>query len=278
MSAATLSFVAPEARREPCSWPRCGHRPMWEGRVDTQKGRRRYPAFCTPHAIRWAKKRRAELPLPGRILQAMRAEALPEGSAGSWRVRRLTQSVEASDELARRFGRGYRVTDPGVHTGLECTTWSTLNRPHGELVMLDSWAELRSHLAFVLRARGEVLVTGLGLGCVVRGLLLRDEVTRIDVVERERDVIRLVAPHLPSDSRVRIHRRDAMTFVTETKSWGWDCAWHDLWSHPDRDEDHLANVHTKLFVALRDQVRVQGAWAYPRWARRMFRERGLALV
>jgi hypothetical protein len=36
--------------------------------------------------------------------------------------------------------------------------------------MNDFPQELKKHLDFVLRARGRVLVTGLGLGCVVRGL------------------------------------------------------------------------------------------------------------
>ncbi len=45
--------------------------------------------------------------------------------------------------------------------------------------------------------RGHVLVAGLGLGLIVHALATNRSVTRITVVEREQDVIDLVAPLVP---------------------------------------------------------------------------------
>lgn len=43
-----------------------------------------------------------------------------------------------------------------------------------------------------------------------------------------------------------------------------DCAWHDLWSDPDRNEPHLALIHSELFVRCHNAVSFQGAWAFPK--------------
>jgi hypothetical protein len=52
-----------------------------------------------------------------------------------------------------------------------------------EVVMEDSPRELRRHLPIWMHAHGRVLVTGLGLGCVVRGLLASPHVEYIDVAK-----------------------------------------------------------------------------------------------
>jgi spermidine synthase len=51
--------------------------------------------------------------------------------------------------------------------------------------MEDTLSELRRHTPIFMRAKGRLLVTGLGLG-VVRGLLAKPEVEHIDVVEIDR--------------------------------------------------------------------------------------------
>lgn len=53
------------------------------------------------------------------------------------------------------------------------------------------------------KSSGSVLVGGLGLGLVAHALAENPKVKEIDVIERERDVIKLVGPHLPE--KVRVH-------------------------------------------------------------------------
>jgi len=147
--------------------------------------------------------------------------------------------------------------------------------------MNDFPKELKKHLEFIRRARGRVLVTGLGLGCVIRGLIANDKVDHIDVVERSRDVIKLCWPWAV-DARlfkiqplVTLHQMDANRQLPPGT---WDYAWHDLWSDPERGERHLQVLHSKLFTKLHKRVRVQGAWAAPRWLRHRRLQKGFETI
>lgn len=194
------------------------------------------------------------------FLAAMRASAIPDGERGPWRVTRfeVNQDVQLGIEM-----QGRPVPSAGQYVSL-------LNA--GICVMNDTDPELLTHFDFILRARGAVLVMGLGLGCVVRGLLAKKKVASIDVVERDDAVLDLVAPFMPRDARVRVHHAEAEEFVARTRKLRWDCAWHDLWTDRDKGEPHLQVLHNRLLIALKDRVRMQGAWQYPRDMRRMLRQ------
>lgn len=198
-----------------------------------------------------------------RILDAMRADAIPAGASGLWYVAKATVG-------ALPFGD--RMDAPGSYTFLYRYTDSTMLRG-GESVMSDNRLELAKHLDFVMRARGRVLVTGLGLGCVLRGLMARAQVESIDLVERDRDVIALVWPHIPKDPRVTLHCAEAVDWVKRHRDRRWDAAWHDLWTDTDSGEPSLPIVHQRLMLALRRRVGWQGAWHFPRHLQRVLRER-----
>ncbi len=82
----------------------------------------------------------------------------------------------------------YRVAKPITIRGLtiDGKTWMVDDPPH--------WWAMEEHAQFY---RGHVLVAGLGLGLIVHALATNRSVTRITVVEREQDVIDLVAPLVP---------------------------------------------------------------------------------
>jgi hypothetical protein len=200
------------------------------------------------------------------IIERMRATFIPEGSAGLWRVERL-QITPVTCDMIKRVEK--REAVPGPLCLLRRYTDSTLYTG-GEVVMDDSPHELKKHLNFVLRARGRVLVTGLGLGCVVRGLLARPAVQHVDVVERSQDVIDLVGPYMPASRRLAIHHADAFEFLRNPAS-DWDCAWHDIWTDTDAGEPSLQLAHALLQLQLHGRVRWQGAWAFPRHFRRAYR-------
>lgn len=204
------------------------------------------------------------------ILQAMRADCVPESEAGLWYVKKCQihghekERFDAKNE--KNFSDQYRCDfpPPGLYTYLfrwtEATRYGMAMNPkaHGELVMNDFPGELEKHLQFILKARGRVLVTGLGIGCVVRGLLHRDVVDAIDIVERDANVIKLCG-HSVEHPKVRIIKCDATVFDPEGK---YDWAWHDLWSDTDKNEEHLALIHMRLMTRLMDHVPKQGAWAF----------------
>lgn len=204
------------------------------------------------------------------IVRAMRAASMPAPQArGLWQITRT--DLRATFVHGATFAWAcleygfddYPEIDP-VTTSLYRWTDATIGQAHGECVMSDDPRELRKHIAPVLQAAGRVLVTGLGLGCVVRGLLTNADVTRVDVIEVDADVLAMVAPTLGSDPRLVFHHGDARTYRWPTGA-RWDLAWHDVWQEsPDTQV-----AHAELLARYRRLVIQQGAWGFPRWAKRL---------
>lgn len=147
-------------------------------------------------------------------------------------------------------------------------SWLTLNDPdHYEVVMEDSARELRRHAPILRHGRGRVLVSGLGLGCVVRGLLAKPDVDHIDVVEIDPAIIRHFGAEFAADPRVTIHLGDAMTYRWPRNA-RWDFAWHDVVCVKG---DSLTLIHARLVKRFARRCGRQGWWgAGARIARRAF--------
>lgn len=209
------------------------------------------------------------------LLQAARAEHIPAAWYGLWFIKKIR--VE-TDTLVDRVNGRKVIVPAGIYTHLFRVTESTLHlNPPGTVVMEDTPCELRTHLSFMLRARGRVLVTGLGLGCVVRGLLANPAVEHVTCIEKSGDVLKLVKPYMPQTERLTIIHADAFEWAAENKE-PFDYAWHDLWSDRDSGEPHLDIFHTQLIYNCRETVKHQGAWNYPRVARRLLEQAGLRLI
>ncbi|MDD5301533.1 MAG: hypothetical protein PHS14_00375 [Elusimicrobia bacterium] len=182
---------------------------------------------------------------------------VPAGQHGPWTLRR--QVVPPSYYP--------RVGGP-VLTFLARMTPATLHTEFGDVVMEDSAEELRRHLPIWMAARGRVLVSGLGLGCVVRGLLANQRVDRIDVVEIDRHILDVVGPEFRHQRRVRLHHGDALTYPWDWRAGdSWDYAWHDIWTEEGNGVP-LHRLHMELLARYNDHVGRQGAWALPREVKR----------
>lgn len=152
------------------------------------------------------------------------------------------------------------------YTLLWRTSWSTIHlHNHGDLVMEDSLGELRKHLPIWMKAHGRVLVTGLGLGCVVRGLLASKNVEHITVVEIDKQILRIVGHEFRGNHRVELIHGDALNFQPGQRKF--DFGWHDLWTEGD---EHLQVQHARLIKNLHGSCRQQGAWEFPRYLKRRF--------
>lgn len=205
----------------------------------------------------------------GRFLGVMKASAIPNGSAGLWSVYKLKTDKPL---LGTRSGRKVCVP-PGVYTFLQYLTEATmLCVPAGETVMEDTDFELRTHLAFVRQAFGRVLITGLGLGCVARGLLANPRVEHVTCIEQSSNVLRLVAPYMPTE-RLTIVRAEAVEWCRQNQT-RFDCAWHDLWTDREKGEPHLDLRHMELIRACQPFAERQGAWAMDRRIKAIMLERG----
>ena len=193
--------------------------------------------------------------------QLMTAARVPDkvtsGEFGVWTIRR----IDAVGQYHRnRVGRER-------YTALHRHTWATMHRVYGEIVMEDSDPELRQHLPVWMRAQGRVLVTGLGLGCVVRGLTAKEEVEKIDVIEIDRKIIEKIGPEFEADARVRIIEGDALKHPIGNEKY--EFAWHDLWIDEIHEDKHLQMVHAEVLERFRNTCEHQGAWKLPRFVRRM---------
>ena len=202
-------------------------------------------------------------------LIAGRADSIPKGDSGLWYTRKFFNPAHV--EINR--GRHRR---PGYYTMLLRWTDTTMHLGHGDCVMIDDLPELRTHLQAAMTAYGNVLVTGLGLACVVRMLQLNHRVERITIVENSRDVIKLVWPFTSHD-RCELIEADAVQFLESTDR-RWDCAWHDLWTDTSKDEPHLQVRHSEMLRLCFGRVDRQGAWAFPRAQKVAWRRVGGCLI
>jgi hypothetical protein len=190
------------------------------------------------------------------LLEAARVPAkLPSQRFGRWQILRQQAPAEGGPRIAW-FGTHVwpeitalrRFSDANVHVG-------------GDVVMEDGAVELRRHLPIWLNARGRVLVTGLGLGCVVRGLLASPRVEHVDVIEIDEGIMRTVGVEFAADPRVTLHLDDALTWEPPRGA-RWDVAWHDI--HSDNGFGALQVLHAALLIRFGDRVARQGAWGFPR--------------
>jgi spermidine synthase len=196
------------------------------------------------------------------IAAARVPETLKPQAFGRWEIRRVW-----ARESGTVVGRLLFQEQVGFssQTQLLTHTMATLHLKHGEVVMEDSQVELRKHLPIWMKAEGSVLVTGLGLGCVVRGLLASRKVREITVVEIDSQILRVVGHEFRFNPRVRLMRGDALKIDLPGKKF--DFAWHDLWTDGER---HLQTLHADLLARFHPQCRIQGAWQFPReFKRRM---------
>lgn len=164
----------------------------------------------------------------------MQTVTVPEGSLGPWTVKRFT--VEALDLGNLRMALDGRGCQPGTYTQL-------LHKNRG-VVMSDTTAEQRDHYEFQHRARGHVLINGLGLGMCLAAALAKPEVTAATVVEIDADVIALVGPHY-TDPRVEIVHASAYDYQPP-KGVRYGAVWHDIWDSICADNlPEMAKLHRK---------------------------------
>jgi len=187
---------------------------------------------------------------------------LPQMLGEKWNVVRFEVSErEASfHNLRCAINAGRTATDrrirPGVYTGLYAAP--ARSPEQGTPWMSDTPAEMADHAAFVKRAHGAVLITGLGIGLCVHNLLLKRDVTSITIIELDAELCASIGPHYERDPRVRVVHDDAYTW-TPARGDHFDFAWHDIW--PDICADNIPKMK-KLMARFKHSCAKQDAWAY----------------
>jgi hypothetical protein len=169
---------------------------------------------------------------------------IPAGRAGPWAVERFKVAIDLQN---LRMVCDGRVCSPG--------TFTRLCHDKRGVVMSDTDAEIEDFLPFVRQASGSVLVAGLGLGCVTQALLAKDGVERVTVIEIDRDVISLVAPHL-QDARLKVVHGDAFKW-RPPRGARYQFGWYDVWD--DICGDNLGAIR-KMKARFRQWVAWASAW------------------
>lgn len=161
----------------------------------------------------------------------MEKVSLPEMSRNGWRVEHFT--TDRTDWHSALGGRAVPVSEK----------YTRLMR-NNTLVMSDTPAEMRDHRFAVHMARGSCLLNGLGLGMVLKNILLKPSVTEVIVVEISQDLIDLISPYY-NDSRVKFVCADAFTYRT-TKGKRFGMVWHDIWDNICADNlPEMEKLHRK---------------------------------
>lgn len=144
-----------------------------------------------------------------------------------------------------RDGVSFMVAQPGEYVRLVAD---------GELQMSDTDMEWRTNMRFLKAAKGDVFVAGLGIGLVLVPLLKKPEVKSVTVIERNPDVIALVAPHFKSE-KLRVIEGDAKLPDKTLNGDKFDTVWLDIWS--DFSSDNIVEMEA-LKQVYRKRVRRPG--------------------
>ena len=144
---------------------------------------------------------------------------LPDGVSGNWSVSTFEVPENDFSQIISMYKSG---------RGVPAGTYKRLKR-NGTVVMSNTPDEIRDFSYFVRISHGSILINGLGLGCVVKKLLNKSEVTKITVIEKNEDVIKLVAPYF-KDERLTVIHADAFEY-NPPKDVVYGAVWHDIWDY-----------------------------------------------
>lgn len=178
---------------------------------------------------------------------------IPEGESGDWKIERFT----VSEDEARFFnlraaikGNSHRMIQVGEYTKLT---------HRGHIIMSDTPAEMGDHYQPVHKAKGRVLINGLGLGMVVEACLRKPDVEYVTVIEISEDVINLVGTYLKErwGDRLTIIHADALMWQPP-KGVRYNVVWNDIW--PDICTDNKKTM-AKLHRKYAQRAQWQGSWA-----------------
>lgn len=94
-------------------------------------------------------------------------------------------------------------------------------------IMSDSYEETEKHQEFFQKAKGDILIAGLGLGMCHEALMQKQDVKSVTIVEVNKDVIDLVWDHCPKDERFELIHDDILKW-NPPKHKKYDFGWFDI--------------------------------------------------
>lgn len=148
---------------------------------------------------------------------------VPDGISGNWKVESFSVSEEASkfQEIRSLYQLGRGRLSSGDYKSL---------KRNGSIIMSNTPDEIRDFIPFLSKAHGDILINGLGLGVLVCALISKGDVNSITVIEKSKDVIKLVGDTYLTDKRVSIINADSFEYKPPLGV-KYNYVWHDIWDH-----------------------------------------------
>ena len=104
----------------------------------------------------------------------------------------------------------------------------------GECVMSDTSMEQRTNLRFCSKAYCDIIIGGLGIGMIIMAIQDKPEVKSITVIEKNQEVIDIVASQLNFNNKVKIIHADVFEWKPE-RGVKYDMAYMDIWNWINED-------------------------------------------
>lgn len=167
-------------------------------------------------------------PLPVPIVSCERGP----WSITTFDITREQATYQALKNMA--LGRSMYFIKPGHYTRL-------MHKDRG-VVMSNTPMEVWTNSEFIAKAKGLVLINGLGLGMALLAVLKKPEVSHVTVYEMDTDVIDMVAPafaEFVAAGKLDIRQADCLRYLPSEDEM-YDIAWHDIWDNVS--DDNLADM------------------------------------
>ena len=152
---------------------------------------------------------------------------LPETMGKEFKIVHFTvskdEAVLHNMQMAMKRMPSDRVS-PGQYVQLK-----TLRPTFDDILMSDTDMEKYTNRGIINRAHGDVLIGGLGIGLILLPIQEKKEVRSVTVIERESEVIELVCPHLPLNTKVTVVHADVFTWKPE-RGKRFDTVYMDIWN------------------------------------------------
>lgn len=133
-------------------------------------------------------------------------------------------------------------------------------------MMTDHPTETVTNQHFIDRAKGDVLIFGMGLGLIIFPLLEDSEITSITVVEMDEHLINDVSSIIKSkDSRgiLKIVNGDAFEYHKQIDTEKFDTIYFDIWQNVDDNAYTEMNfLHRSYYKFLKSSDSFMDSWLY----------------
>ena len=105
---------------------------------------------------------------------------------------------------------------------------------NGKCVMSDTNMEKRTNSDFCINAHGNIIIGGLGIGMIIIAIQDKPEVNSITVIEKNQEVIDIVASQLDLNDKVNIICADVFEWKPE-RGVKYDMVYMDIWNWINED-------------------------------------------